>query len=69
MRFASVEDLIVHKLFAGRARDVEDAVSVVRRQGQALDWAYIDHWCQQFAEVPGREEMPAAAARLRQDAP
>lgn len=63
--FSTAEDLIIHKLFASRARDIEDAVSVVRRQGEALDWSYIEQWCRHFAEVPGREEMPAAAARLR----
>jgi len=63
--FATAEDLIIHKLFAGRARDIEDAVGVVRRQGEALDWPYVEQWCRHFAEVPGREGMPAAAERLR----
>ena len=29
--FASQEDLIIHKIFAGRARDIEDAKSVARK--------------------------------------
>jgi len=66
--FASAEDLIIHKLFAGRARDWDDAVSVVRRQGERLDWIYIERWSRVFAEVPGREDLPAQVARLRHDA-
>ncbi len=65
--FAAAEDLIVHKLFAGRARDWEDAVSVVRRQGGKLDWGYIEGWCREFAQVPGREDLPERAARLRRE--
>ena len=63
--FANAEDLIIHKLFAGRARDWDDAVSVVRRQGPRLDWNYIEHWSRQFAQVPGREDLPAQIAKLR----
>ena len=63
--FATAEDLIVHKLFAGRARDVEDAVGVVRRKGTDLDWAYIERWAREFASVPGREDLPSKVAQLR----
>lgn len=63
--FATAEDLVIHKLFAGRARDTDDVEGIVRRQGPALDWAYLEHWAAEFARVPGREGMPAALARLR----
>lgn len=66
--FATAEDLIIHKLFAGRAIDWEDVVSVVRRKGQTLDWQYIDTWAAAFAEVPGRNDLPARVDRLRRDA-
>lgn len=66
--FATAEDLIVHKLFAGRARDWDDAISVVRRQGARLDWRYIERWGQEFAQVPGRETLPTEIVRLRQGA-
>jgi len=65
---ATAEDLILHKLFAGRARDWEDAVSVVRRKGDGPDWESIMRLAIEFAQVPGREEMPAQVDRLRQDA-
>ncbi|HUF69336.1 MAG TPA: nucleotidyl transferase AbiEii/AbiGii toxin family protein [Longimicrobiales bacterium] len=55
--FASAEDLILHKLFAGRPRDIEDAAGVVRRKGRELDWVYIRAWAVKFSVVPGREHL------------
>jgi hypothetical protein len=63
--FASAEDLLIHKLFAGRPRDIEDAVGVVLRKGEDLDWDYMNHWVRQFAEIPGREDLPDRLAALR----
>jgi len=63
--FAAAEDLLIHKLFAGRPRDWDDALSVVRRKGRELDWNYVERWARKFAAVPGREEMPQQVARLR----
>ena len=67
--FASAEDLILHKLFAGRPRDHEDAVSVVRRRGRELDWSYLDRWAGEFARIPGREDLPKRLADLRREEP
>jgi hypothetical protein len=66
--FATAEDLLIHKLFAARPRDLEDAVGVVRRQGNAIDWAYVSAWVAAFAEVPGREAMSQLLAQVRQEA-
>lgn len=66
--FATAEDLLIHKLFAGRARDWEDAIGVIRRTGQTLDWPYVEHWILQFAMVPGREALPDQLAKLRREA-
>jgi hypothetical protein len=63
--FASAEDLILHKLFAGRPRDHEDATGVVRRRGKDLNWEYLERWGREFAQVPGREDLPARIARLK----
>ena len=63
--FASAEDLLIHKLFAGRPRDVEDALGVVRRKSAELDWHYLEHWSRVFAEMPGWETMPDRLAELR----
>ena len=63
--FATAEDLLIHKLFAARPRDLDDADGIVRRQSATLDWAYLERWVNEFALVPGREAMPDALARLR----
>jgi hypothetical protein len=63
--FATAEDLILHKLFAGRPRDMEDAAGVVRRKGPELDWDYLHRWALEFAKVEGREGLPDAIDRLR----
>lgn len=62
--FATAEDLILHKLFAGRPRDLEDARGVVRRKGMKIDWGYVRRWADEFAGVPGREGLPEAVDRL-----
>lgn len=63
--FATAEDLIIHKLFAGRSTDLEDAATVVRRKGAELDWAYVERWVGEFASVPGRGDLPGVLADLR----
>jgi hypothetical protein len=63
--FATAEDLIIHKLFAARPRDLEDARGVVVRKGGELDWSYMEKWARDFASVPGREGMPAMLAELK----
>ena len=63
--FVTAEDLIIHKLFAARPRDVDDARSVVRRKGDDLDWDYLEEWVETFAQVDGRETMPAQLEDLR----
>ena len=62
--FASAEDLVLLKLFAGRPLDTEDARSVVQRQ-RALDWRYLAHWAGKFALVEGREHLPDMIRELR----
>lgn len=66
--FASMEDLIIHKLFAGRPRDVEDAAGVVRRNASVIDWQYLRRWAAEFSTVPGREQLPAQIDALKRDA-
>lgn len=53
--FASVEDVIVHKLFAGRPRDLEDVRSILIKTPK-LDREYVRRWLAEFersSERPG----------------
>jgi hypothetical protein len=65
--FATPEDLILHKLFAGRPRDLEDVRGVLRRKGPQIDWAYLMRWARELATTPGREQLAAQAEKLRDD--
>jgi len=47
VRFASPEDLIIHKIFAGRAIDLED-VKVIVLKVNNLDIQYIVRWLREF---------------------
>ena len=48
--FASVEDLIIHKIFAGRPRDIEDARSVILKNPD-LDVPYVEEWLKAFDDA------------------
>ena len=59
--FASLEDVIVHKLVAGRPVDVEDArVLMVKHRGR-MDARYIRHWLKQFASLGTLPHDPLAS--------
>ncbi|MBI3397767.1 MAG: nucleotidyltransferase [Deltaproteobacteria bacterium] len=47
VRFASPEDLIIHKIFAGRLRDIED-VRTVLLKNSGIDIPYIKNWLKEF---------------------
>jgi len=53
VHYAAVEDVIIHKLFAGRARDLEDIRGILRRQPE-LDRAYLEHWLSELTGTNGR---------------
>ncbi len=42
--FSSPEDTVLSKLGGDRAKDVEDASSIIAVQKGRLDWSYLHHW-------------------------
>lgn len=54
--FASVEDVIIHKIFAGRPRDLEDIRSIlIKNAGFNRD--YVRRWLETFEGVQGKERL------------
>ena len=54
VQFATAEDTIIHKLFAGRPRDIEDVKSIVNNT-TSLDKSYLKKWLGEFSSVVGRD--------------
>jgi len=52
VRFASLEDLVIHKVIAGRARDLEDVRSILLKN-QEYDLHYIEKWLGEFDKSLG----------------
>lgn len=48
VRFAAVEDLVIHKMIAGRSRDLEDVKSILLKN-PTVDLPYIRHWLGDFS--------------------
>jgi hypothetical protein len=53
VRFASPEDLIIHKMVAGRPRDLDDTKGVLLKNPD-IDTKYIRRWLKEFSSALGR---------------
>ena len=53
VRFASFEDLVVHKVIAGRARDLEDVRSILLKNPR-YDSGYVKKWLKGFDKSLGQ---------------
>lgn len=65
VRVCSPEDLVIYKLIATRARDHEDAQSVIRRQEANLDDEYVLDWLRQFEQALDDSTLIAEYKQLR----
>lgn len=67
VRFASLEDLLIHKVVAGRPRDTEDARNVLLKH-EDVDVEYVRRWLEAFEEAldqPLREAFDALYRETR----
>jgi len=49
VNYASPEDLVIHKIVAGRPRDLEDVRGVLLKR-ENIDEVYITNWLSRFDE-------------------
>jgi hypothetical protein len=54
--FASAEDVVIHKIFAGRPRDLEDARSILIKNPD-LDIMYVKKWLHEFEKSPEKKGL------------
>jgi predicted nucleotidyltransferase len=54
--FVSLEDPIIHKLLAGRPRDLEDVRSILLKN-RAFDLEYVQRWLHEFDGSPGEKSL------------
>jgi predicted nucleotidyltransferase len=52
--YASLEDMLVFKMVAGRPRDIEDVRSMLRKN-PVFDVQYVQHWLAEFENVLERK--------------
>ncbi len=54
--FASPEDVIIHKIFAGRPRDIEDVKTIILKNPE-IDIKYIKKWLRKFDAFSDKKEF------------
>lgn len=52
VKFASCEDVIIHKMFADRAIDEEDVRNILTKNKNKINLAYIRKWLSEFDKIP-----------------
>jgi len=56
VKFASVEDVVIHKIFAGRPRDLEDVRNILAKNPQ-IDNSYIKKWLKEFNQLSTDKDL------------
>lgn len=57
VKFASCEDVIIHKLFAGRAIDEEDVKNILVKHKDSVNAEYIKKWLSKASKIPGQKNL------------
>ena len=57
VKFASCEDVIIHKMVAGRAIDEEDVKSILVKKENSIDVKYTRKWLSQFSKLPEHKQI------------
>jgi hypothetical protein len=52
VKFGSLEDIVIHKIIAGRPRDIEDVKSILLKNPE-YDSRYIEQWLKDFEDSLG----------------
>ena len=56
VKFASPEDVIIHKIFAGRPRDIEDVKSILAKNPKVNN-SYIRKWLKEFNRLSADKDL------------
>lgn len=54
---ATAEDMVIQKVRWNRDKDRDDATNIMGVQGEALDFSYIERWCQEHGTLARLEEL------------
>lgn len=65
VKFASCEDVVIHKMVAGRAIDEEDVKSILARNSDTIDFAYVEKWLSEFGKLAEHEDISVRFDGLR----
>ncbi len=55
VKFASPEDVIIHKMFAGRPVDFEDAKNTLLKRKNKIHLRYLKKWLSEFESLSGKK--------------
>ena len=57
VKFASCEDVIIHKMLAARAVDAEDVKNILIKNKNSIDLKYIREWLSEFSKISEHKEI------------
>jgi predicted nucleotidyltransferase len=65
VKFASCEDIIIHKMVAGRAIDEEDVKIILAKNENVIDFEYVNKWLSEFGKITEHKDILARFNSLR----